>query len=166
MAATLCLRNISATKRLLRRALLERLANRICAGEKVGGSVEISLLLCDDEFISRLNRQYRDKEGPTDVLSFEQDGPEGSVLGDVVISLETALRRSDGDRAGARKEVDLLFCHGLLHLLGYDHSTRSERERMTRKQAKYLGISECAAWPSSRPALRASLVGSMQAAWR
>lgn len=166
MAATLCLRNVSATKRLVRRALLERLANRICAGEKVGRSVEISLLLCDDEYMSRLNRQYRNKEGPTDVLSFEQDGPEGPVLGDVVISIETALHRSDGDRALARKEVALLFCHGLLHLLGHDHSTRSERERMTRKQAQYLGISECAAWPSSRPTLRAGFAGPMQATWR
>ncbi len=166
MATTLCLRNISATKRLLRRDVLERLANRICAGEKVGRSVEISLLLCDDEYMSRLNRRYRNKEGPTDVLSFEQDGLESSVLGDVVISLETALRRSEGDRALARKEVDLLFCHGLLHLLGYDHSTRSERDRMTRKQAQYMGISECAAWPSSRPALRAGFVAPMRAARR
>lgn len=165
MTATLRLRNISSTKRLVRRNALEHLANRICAGENIDTAAEISLLLCDDEIISRLNRQYRNEDGPTDVLSFEQDGPGGRILGDVVISLETALCRCGQDRDLARREVDLLFCHGLLHLLGYDHSTPAGRETMTRKQARYLGISQHAAWPSastrqSRPA------GPLQAAWR
>ncbi len=166
MATTLYIRNISATKRLVRRDVLERLASRICAGESAAASIEISLLLCDDEYMGRLNRQYRNKKGPTDVLSFEQDGPEGPILGDVAISLETALRYSGGDRALARKEAGFLFCHGLLHLLGYNHSTRAEREEMTRKQAQYLGISERAAWPSSSPNQRESTTGPMQPTWR
>lgn len=165
MSATLRLRNISATKRLVRRDALEDLANRICAGENIDTATEISLLLCDDEFISGLNRQYRSEEGPTDVLSFEQDASEGGILGDIVISLETALRRCDEDRALARKEVDILFCHGLLHLLGYEHSTQAERETMTRKQARYLRVSEDAAWPSA-PARHGKIAAPMQAAWR
>ena len=165
MPATLRLRNISSTKRLVRREALEHLANRICAGENIDTATEISLLLCDDEFIGRLNRQYRGEEGSTDVLSFEQDGPGGRILGDVAISLETVLRQCDQDRMLARKEVDLLLCHGLLHLLGYDHSTRAERETMARKQAQYLGVSEQAAWPSA-PTRQDRGVGGMQAVWR
>ncbi len=165
MPATLRLRNISSTKRLVRRDALEHLANRICLGENINTEAEISLLLCDDELISRLNRQYRDEDAPTDVLSFEQDGPGGRILGDVVISLETALRQCDQDRVRARREVDLLFCHGLLHLLGYDHSTRTERETMTRKQAQYLGLSEHAAWPSA-PARQGRHARPLQTAWR
>lgn len=151
MTATLRLRNTSTTKRLLRRDALERLAKRICAGEQVSKDVEISLLLCDDEYMSQLNHRYRKKRGPTDVLCFEQEGPSGEdarLLGDVVISLETAGRACHGDRKELRKEVDLLFCHGLLHLLGYDHATPRERKEMNRKQAEYLGITEQAAWPS------------------
>ena len=165
MPATLRLRNISSTKRLVRRDALEHLANRICAGENIDTATEISLLLCDDEFISRLNRQYRGEEGPTDVLSFEQDGPGGRISGDVVISLETVLRRCDQDRVLARREVDLLFCHGLLHLLGYDHSTPAERETMMRKQAQYLCVSEHPAWPSA-PTRQGRPMGPVQAAWR
>lgn len=163
MPATLRLRNISVTKRLVRRGGFEGLANRICAGENIDTATEISLLLCDDEFISRLNRQYRGEEGPTDVLSFGQEVSEGGILGDIVISVETALRRCDEDRALARKEVDLLFCHGLLHLLGYEHATPAERETMTRKQSQYLGVSEDAAWPSASTR-QGKLAGPMQAA--
>lgn len=149
MSATLSLRNTSSTKRLLRRDSLERLANRICAGERVKGPVEISVLLCDDPYIRQLNRRYRQKDAATDVLSFEQEGPPttpSSLLGDIVISLETAHRNCRGDRGSMRREVDLLFCHGLLHLLGYDHATARDREVMTLKQADYLGVSERAAW--------------------
>lgn len=149
MTATLDIRNESARKRLVRRDALERLANRVCDGERVPGDVEISLLLCDDDTITRLNRQYRRKNAPTDVLSFEQEtqqAPGPRPLGDIVISLETAERNCGGDRPGMRREIDLLFCHGLLHLLGYDHATEAEREGMQRKQAEYLDLSERAAW--------------------
>lgn len=165
MPATLRLRNISSTKRLVRRDALEHLANRICAGENIDTTTEISLLLCDDEFISRLNLQYRGEEGPTDVLSFEQDGPGGLLLGDVAISLETVLHRCDQDRVLARREVDLLFCHGMLHLFGYEHSTRAERETMTRKQAQYLGLPEHSAWPSETTR-QGRPKGPVQTAWR
>lgn len=149
MPAALTMRNVSATKRLVRRDILERLANRICEGEEVGGIVEISLLLCDDEFMSQLNNQYRNVSGPTDVLSFEQENPpeaRNTILGDIVISVETALRQCGADRPQTRKEVELLFCHGLLHLLGYDHSTECEENSMRQRQAQYLGIPEQAAW--------------------
>jgi probable rRNA maturation factor len=149
MAAVVAVRNRSVRKRLVQRRALERLAGRICAGEQAGRAVEISVLLCDDDLITELNRKYRRKNKPTDVLSFEQDEPAGNsarALGDIVISLETAERNCGGERAEMRREIEMLFCHGLLHLLGYDHGTAAERAEMQRKQAQYLGRTQEEAW--------------------
>ena len=149
MAAAVALRNNSARKRLVQRRRLQRIAERICAAESVRDRVEISVLLCDDATIAGLNRKYRRKNAPTDVLSFEQDSPAGGAgraLGDIVISIETAERNCGSDRRLLRQEIDMLFCHGLLHLLGYDHGTAAERAIMQRKQAGYLFTSEAAAW--------------------
>jgi len=151
MSTTLSLRNTSETKRLIRRDALERLAERICTGEHISDNVEISLLLCDDDYMTQLNYHYRNKRGPTDVLSFEQESPPGQatrLLGDVVISLETANRACQGDRKKMRQEVDLLFCHGLLHLLGYDHANKRQEQEMKCRQAQYLGLPEHDAWPT------------------
>lgn len=150
MAASLAVRNASVRRGLVRFGVLERLAERICEGEAVHGDVEISVLFCDDDDMTALNRRYRRKNAPTDVLSFEQNGPgeaDGArTLGDIVISLETAERNCGSDRGLMKREVELLFCHGLLHLLGYDHGTRAERAEMVQKQAQYLGTSEVEAW--------------------
>jgi probable rRNA maturation factor len=91
-------------------------------------AVEISLLLCDDAVIRRLNRRYRRKDRATDVLSFRQaDGAEAApgtgarIAGDVVISLETMKRNArTGDRS-EEEEIKRLLVHGLLHLAGMDH---------------------------------------------
>jgi len=150
MPASVALRNNSVRKRIVQRRSLERIAARICAGEEAGDRVEISVLLCDDDAITALNKKYRRKNAPTDVLSFEQDGPAATAgvhaLGDIVISLETAERNCGPNRSFLRKEVEMLFCHGLLHLLGYDHGTTAERAEMQRKQAQYLYTSEAEAW--------------------
>lgn len=152
MTVRLAIRNESTRKQLCRRDSLERLASRVCAEEIAHGQegvLELSLLLCDDAFMAELNKRYRHTQGPTDVLSFEQDRPEGGVetlLGDIIVSLETVERRCGGDRASMRAEVRLLFCHGLLHLLGYDHGTPGEQQEMIAKQARYLGLEPEAAW--------------------
>jgi probable rRNA maturation factor len=149
----LVVRNDSRLKGLYRVDDLQRLAQHICNGEQYSRDAELSLLLCDDALISDLNRTYRKRRGPTDVLSFgycaqrehpptAQDGVSFSVLGDIVISLETVEARCAGDRAAMRNELRLLFCHGLLHLLGFVHDTKSRRARMQAKQAQYLGIGQ------------------------
>jgi len=149
MSARLRVRNESTRKRMYRGDVLTRLADRICDGEGVEGNVEISVLFCDDPFMKQLNKQYRNTNAATDVLSFEQE--EASVgglraLGDIVVSLETVDRNCDSDPRLMRDEVRMLVCHGMLHLLGYDHGTRPEKEDMLARQAEYLGISEQAAW--------------------
>lgn len=148
MSARLRISNNSARKRLYRSDNLTRLAETVLHGEGVSGGVEISILFCDDPFIRQLNRDYRNIDRPTDVLSFEQPalGVSPRPLGDIVISLETVERHSSGDRESMRGEIRLLICHGLLHLLGYDHATAAERETMQAKQARYLGISHNDAW--------------------
>jgi len=143
------IRNESVRKRLYDKAGLQALAEHVLVEEGEKGRLELSLLFCDDPFIKELNRTYRGVDTPTDVLSFPQEEPEGSrsaPLGDVVISLETVERRCAGDRAAMRDEVRLLFVHGLLHLLGYDHGTSREREDMAARQARYLGVPVDAAW--------------------
>jgi probable rRNA maturation factor len=153
---SLGVQNESTRKRLYRRDVLRRLASRIGEGEGLTAPIEISVLFCDDPRMAELNGCYRNKKQPTDVLSFEQEpiaGVETSsadgapvVLGDIVISLETVEHNCGGDRALMRDEVSLLFCHGLLHLLGYDHAAKRERDEMIEKQALYLGVSQKAAW--------------------
>ena len=145
------IQNNSTVKHLYRRNDLIELAEKICAGEGLRGDAELSVVFCDDPFIQELNQQYRAKNEPTDVLSFQQEdfghsGPK--VLGDIVISLETVHRFCNGDRAAMRGEMRLLFCHGLLHLLGCTHIKKDDRSAMLEKQAQYLGIEVEDAWHS------------------
>jgi len=80
---------------------------------------EISVLITDDETIRELNREYRDKDEPTDVLSFPMD--EDNILGDIIISLDTAKVMAERYDLSLDNEIAFLFIHGVLHLLGYDH---------------------------------------------
>lgn len=97
---------------------------------------ELSLLLCDDAVIHALNRDYRDVDGPTDVLAFpllEGEGvaaPGMLILGDVVISLPTAQKQAKGARKDLDAEVKMLLAHGILHLVGLDHIDPAEARRM------------------------------------
>ena len=99
---------------------------------------EMSLVLAGDRLLHRLNRDFRGKDRPTDVLSFAGEGGEGG-LGDVVISVETAERNA---RAGGRTlagELDVLALHGFLHVLGYDHETDGgTMDRLERRLRKRL----------------------------
>lgn len=163
MRLELAVRNESERKRCYRSDNLRRIGEAVVGAEfrprrKGPASCELSVLLCDDAFIAGLNREYRNKSGATDVLSFGQDfsnhgHPE--VLGDIVISLETVERYCGGDGVAMRNEVRLLFCHGLLHLLGYEHGTKEERETMNELQAQYLGVCKEAAWHARPRALKA-----------
>jgi len=99
------------------------------------GETELSILLCDDATIRKLNRRYRRMNKATDVLAFPMgDGPGSTIgpglLGDVVISLPTATRQARQHDRPIIEEVTFLLAHGLLHLLGYDHATVSEKREM------------------------------------
>jgi probable rRNA maturation factor len=96
---------------------------------------ELSVLLCDDAVIRALNRDFRRRDRPTDVLSFSMREGEGgrlprAPLGDVVISVETARRQARRAKRTITAEVTMLLAHGLLHLLGLDHRTEAQGRRM------------------------------------
>jgi probable rRNA maturation factor len=108
------------------------------------GDAELSVLLTDDASIHELNREHRRKDKPTDVLAFPMDeegvGPSGAVrlLGDVVISLDTAAVQARRQRHGLMDEVTHLLAHGLLHLVGYDHQTDAQERRMNAEAARLV----------------------------
>ncbi|MCU0660859.1 MAG: rRNA maturation RNase YbeY [Myxococcota bacterium] len=96
---------------------------------------ELSVVLCDDDFIAGLNQAYRAKSGATDVLSFAmaegEDGDfAGETLGDVVISIDTAARQALELGHSLLDEVTSLLVHGVLHLLGYDHIKPEDSRKM------------------------------------
>ena len=104
---------------------------------------EVGCLLVTDRRIRALNRRYRGEDFPTDVLAFPQGeggGPPGhpGLLGDVVISVETAARQAARAGHSLEREAALLLIHGILHLLGHDHATAAERRRMWAIQRRLL----------------------------
>jgi probable rRNA maturation factor len=110
---------------------------------------ELSILLCDDDTIQELNRRYRKKNKPTDVLAFPMNegpgpSPNPGLLGDVVISLPTATRQAAEHDRPIIDEVTFLLAHGLLHLVGYDHATRREEREMTARTETLLCAVEAA----------------------
>lgn len=110
---------------------------------------ELSVLLTNDPAIQQLNRDYRKKDRPTDVLSFYfENNAAGShleggwLLGDIVISLDTALRQARGRKRSLEAEVRWLLAHGVLHLCGYDHATPSEKRLMVAHTRRLVRAAE------------------------
>lgn len=96
---------------------------------------EVSIVLTGDEQIQDLNRIYRNKDRPTDVLAFAQREGEhpllaGDLLGDVIVSVDTANRQASANHCPLLDELTMLVAHGILHLLGWDHETAAKDRRM------------------------------------
>jgi probable rRNA maturation factor len=110
---------------------------------------ELSILLCDDPTIRRLNHRYRRKNKATDVLAFPMNegpgpAPHPGLLGDVVISVPTATRQARERDRPIIQEVTFLLAHGLLHLIGYDHATRREEREMSARTEELVAAVEAA----------------------
>jgi probable rRNA maturation factor len=108
---------------------------------------ELTLVITDDDAVAELNRQYREVDGPTDVLSFPaQDPTPGFVtapemeryLGDIIIALPFTKRQAASLNRPLRDELRLLAVHGVLHLLGYDHAEPDEEAEMWARQDAIL----------------------------
>jgi probable rRNA maturation factor len=99
---------------------------------------ELSILLVGDRRIRTLNRDWRGKDVATDVLSFPLSDPPGigPLLGDVVISLDTAFRRAKDEGRPVTAELDRYLAHGILHLLGFDHERPADARRMAAREAE------------------------------
>ena len=122
--------DIARTARQLLRALDEEHA-------------ELTVSLVNDAEIQKLNREYRSRNRPTDVLAFamregRRVGGDDAVLGDVVISLETAARQARRRRITTSAEVQTLLIHGVLHVLGYDHERSAAEARRMRRRERAL----------------------------
>ena len=121
-------------------------------------SAEITIVVCDDKFIQKLNKEYRNIDQPTDVLSFpsnETDLDDGNrYLGDIIISLPRATTQANEANHPVEEELAMLAIHGGLHLLGYDHLTQSDKQRRWEKQATVYIRKECQNSPGNRRARR------------
>ncbi|KMZ75042.1 Hydrolase Cof, related [Zostera marina] len=103
---------------------------------------DLSLLLCNDKFIQKLNKEWRDEDSATDVLSMSQHIPELNlpflVLGDIAISIDTAARQAEERGHTLLDEIRILVVHGLLHLLGFDHELSEDAEKEMEKEEELI----------------------------
>lgn len=139
---------------------IRTLSNKACtlALDKAGISahteaIEVSILLSDDVFIQKLNHRYRQKDAPTNVLSFPQNDLEAGnysdidgdsmMLGDVVLSLDTLIREAEEQDKPLQDHATHLLVHGLLHLIGHDHidpTQATEMEALEKEILEMLGV--------------------------
>lgn len=133
---------------------IEKAANAALEAEKVGAPCELSVLLTDDEGIQRLNREFRNVDSATDVLSFPANefepgdfdpdmaelDPETDmvVLGDMALSIEHAVAQGEEFGHGTQREVQYLTVHSVLHLLGYDHVDEGAMKKQMRAREKEI----------------------------
>lgn len=137
------------------RLLIRRCCQAVLTTEKFGRDAEVSVSFVKNSEIKNLNKIYRNKDSVTDVLSFPLTSEDGTVeinpdtnavqLGDIVISLETAVKQAQNYGHSLEREIGFLTVHSMLHLLGYDHETSQLDQRIMREKEESvlekLGIS-------------------------
>ncbi|MCY7942453.1 rRNA maturation RNase YbeY [Bacillus inaquosorum] len=128
---------------------VENLLQFAAEREGVQDQAEVSVTIVTNEDIQQINKDYRGKDAPTDVISFalEEEG-EGEVeivgaemppvLGDIIISADRTREQAEEYNHSFKRELGFLAVHGFLHLLGYDHMTKEEEEEMFTKQKDLL----------------------------
>lgn len=122
--------DISQLKKTLKRLLTDRKISRT-----------VTCILTNDAHVRQLNRDYRDKDAPTDVLSFELSDdihPIAPELGEVYISIERAVAQARAAKRNIEEEIFHLAIHGVLHLLGFEHDTQTGYERMRTEEQRHL----------------------------
>lgn len=135
-------------------ALIKKAVNRALDAEKIDAPCIVSVLLTDDEGIREMNRQFRDTDRSTDVLSFplnelqpgdfdadicEKDPGTGSVmLGDILINIPQCAVQGEEFGHGFDRELTYLTVHSVLHLLGYDHTDEGEMKKQMRRREKEI----------------------------
>lgn len=129
--------------------MIEGLLNFAARLENIEGNSEVSVTIVTDDKIQEINREYRDKDKPTDVISFAlEEMGEGEIvvtgvempriLGDIIISLDKAKEQAEEYGHTLSRELGFLALHGFLHLLGYDHETEEEEKVMFNRQKEIL----------------------------
>lgn len=131
------------TKEKIGTSIFEKLGKEILREEGVKDSEDINCIFTGNKHIKRLNRKYRERNVPTDVLTFSFTEGEGSeyrkgLFGDIYISIEMAQDNAKKYGHNFNEEIKLLFVHGMLHLLGYDDKNESDKEIMRSKEKYYV----------------------------
>jgi probable rRNA maturation factor len=149
--------NISVEQKLklsLEESWLQRIVLETLEAEGIASPVEMGLVITDSKTIQKLNRTYRGKDQPTDVLAFHMSpdtseeselrfvGPPDGVhhLGEIVISYPQAIRQAQEQGHSVAQELALLIVHGVLHLLGYDHELPEEEQQMKARENEILKL--------------------------
>ncbi|MFC4738160.1 rRNA maturation RNase YbeY [Bacillus daqingensis] len=124
---------------------LENVLETACSSENVPEEAELSVTFTGDDQIRKLNREFRDKDTATDVLSFPMEEEEAFfpedmplMLGDIIISVDTAVRQAEEYGHSLEREICFLAVHGFLHLNGYVHDTEQAEQQMIDKQKDIL----------------------------
>jgi probable rRNA maturation factor len=128
---------------------IEKLLNYTAEKERVQEGSELSVTFVSNERIQEINREYRDKDRPTDVISFAlEEMGEGElpivgddiprILGDIIISIPKAREQAEDYNHSFMRELGFLAVHGLLHLLGYDHMNEQDEKQMFDRQKEIL----------------------------
>ncbi|MEH7384071.1 rRNA maturation RNase YbeY [Bacillus sp. JJ1521] len=131
--------------------LVEELLFLAAKLEGVKEGTEVSITFVDNDRIQEINREYRDKDQPTDVISFAmEEMGEGEIaiigedipklLGDIIISIPRAREQAEDYGHSFARELGFLAVHGFLHLLGYDHMTKEDEEKMFSRQKEILEV--------------------------
>lgn len=146
-----------ATRALVNDEAVRALCSRVLAEEEIEDAAGVTIVFADDELLRSLNRQHRDLDVPTDVLSFpaweggaedgepappsvprDADEP-GPYLGDIAISVETAVRQAAEAGLTTEEELAHLVLHGVLHIIGYDHEAPEDDAEMRAREEEILG---------------------------
>lgn len=128
--------------------LVKKVLTYVAEQEGIEKDAELSISFVSDEEIQEINRTYRGKDQPTDVISFAMQeqgegeiqivGEEFVILGDIIISMDRTKEQAAEYGHSFERELAFLATHGLLHLIGYDHMTEEDEKEMFAKQEKYL----------------------------
>ncbi|RKD34729.1 rRNA maturation RNase YbeY [Thermohalobacter berrensis] len=123
--------------------IVKEVVNECLNLEGKNKNYEISISFVNDEEIRILNRDFRGKDKPTDVLSFPMEDDEEvtdytPILGDIVISAPTAIRQAKEYGHSIKREIAYLTAHSMFHLMGYDHKTEDEKKIMRTKEKQVM----------------------------
>ncbi|UCD95152.1 MAG: rRNA maturation RNase YbeY [Candidatus Zixiibacteriota bacterium] len=131
---------ISQTDRRIPRKKIGELITLIEEEEEPPDST-LNIIFVGDSWIRRLNREFRGIAGTTDVLSFNIDEEPGEdcIIGEIYVSTDTAAKNARSEQVSFTEELLRLCCHGLLHLLGYDHIKAKDSKVMQTREDYYLG---------------------------
>lgn len=129
--------------------IIQEIVTRVISNLAINSKLEVSILLTNDEEISILNKNYRNKDKPTNVLSFpnlsleeiqnlHKQSPYPIMLGDIALAFETILNEAKDENKIFSNHFYHLIVHGMLHLLGYDHENDTDAELMQEKEIEIL----------------------------